>query len=1072
MNNADLFVKWNQVLNSYFFPNDLEEDAEVSLYIDRETIDELGRVHQLGGYDDFLRIVLLSIKDRKSLYNELRRIYIGTNRPSNLKTKYSSKNLFDFATIFIDSDFYRSLDCPFLIYIVFAILMGSECFRDNRTDIGNYITEKIHAKIPEAKNDNDRTAFEILFDELSCRHPNFLAKKITEHPYIGLIRYQLGLSKKQIDILNKAMYSADLSDEIPYEMWIRRIRDYVDEPTKDLLGNSLREDVLKKRISDLRNNFDPIQYEATHHDEAIGSKGNFVLAVYEDDYDSNSDKLILLTDINNKYISDGHLTIEKGVIDRLGEYAQYNVNHVKIEGNDKAEMKKYTLISGSDEISSIQIGSIVMFSRFSNNYLIQTQYPQMGKETYLLVKENYETKFTDFLNSNGTPTVSQINDDERICKIFGEGWKWYVTKEIEILQQKEKLRSDDGKIERDGGIRCIGMNNVYLAEALPYFEFPEPINKDKLSVFINCEGKQLEESNYTLKIVDGNKLVFDLNQIEFPDHSLDISISLEYKTGERKKDMIVFPDSFSVLSHHVRYEEYDLFSIDMWGGVVTDDMHSPYLKGFELNNVNDHSSLEELRVYYASRNEFDTQTSRYYEIDVYNRQYYLVNLIAAVCSMRNNFTITETWLKKCIRYAATRFDVEVDSSLYRRLLFVLTNSGFINVDYDNRRFQPIPPTFIKTSVGLLNSRLYILAGAYTNKFICDLKNYCKSKKIIVIVRHREPIGNVSDDINSLIPPVILLHGNFKPQKFMEETGCQCMFFDNDVDISVDILNSVCSYETYENTLEFVSNDVFDTPLRDAEETEFPRIRKSLRVGYGSSRWIEKTSGSYYKISIPDLAWANLFCLYKKRKLFCIQDVNILWIRGSIHLPLMMQRVLFLSNFGRPEKRKAFICFNDDNNEVYFNEIKRYEIQGTLNSNRMQLIIRMITGRDGNNNPSVRSRCNYRDYKLSFWLNNKKTSQNPRSLLVLTNSTGCITYGFMVRVKKDNIDATGKKYDMKAYIKKDGNSFFQRVDAENANKVFSDFMATRRNWNSIRCIENDTMQLPPKEEYKIEKIEII
>ena len=63
-------------------------------------------------------------------------------------------------------------------------------------------------------------------------------------------------------------------------------------------------------------------------------------------------------------------------------------------------------------------------------------------------------------------------------------------------------------------------------------------------------------------------------------------------------------------------------------------------------------------------------------------------------------------------------------------------------------------------------------------------------------------------------------------------------------------------------------------------------------------------------------------------------------------------------------------------------------------------------------------------------------------------------------------------EMKDYIKKDGNSFFQRVDAENANKVFSEFMATRRNWNSIKCIENDTMLLPPKEEYKIENIEII
>ena len=745
MNNVDLFINWNRVLNSYFFPNDLEEDAEVSLYIDRETIGELGREHQLGGYDDFIRIVLLSIEDRKSLYNELRRTYIGTNRPRNLNTKYSSKNLFDFATIFIDSDFYRYLDCPFLIYIVFAILMGSECFRDNRTDIGNYITDKLREAFPS--HNNVKTALEVLFDELSYRHPNFLARKLTEHPYVGLIRYQLGLSKKQIDLLNKAMYSADLSDDIPYDMWIRKIRDYVDEPTKDLLDNSLKEDVLKRRISDLRDNFDPIQYEAIHHDNAIGSKGNFVLAVYEDDYDSNSDKLILLTDINNKTISDGHLTIEKGEIDRLGEYAQYNINHVKIEGNDKAEMKSYSLISGDDNISSILVGRIVFFSRFSNNYLIQTKYPARGKETYILVKDNYEEQWNDFLNNNGTSTVSQIDDPERVCRIFGEGWKWYVSTDIEVLPQRENHRTDSGTIERNGGIRCIGKSNVYLAEALPYFEFPEPINFDKLDVFINCEGRQLEKSKYTLNIVDENKLVFDLNRIDFPDHSLDISICLEYKTGERKKDMITFHDSFSILSHEVKYNESDLFHVDMWGGVVN-DTNSPYMKGFEIYNVNNHSKLGELRRYSASGREINPQTHRYYEIDVYNRQFYLVNLIAAVCSMRKNFVITETWLKKCIRYAATRYDIEVDSSLYRRLLFVLTNSGFINVDYDNRRFQPIPPTFIKTAVGINHSRLYILAGSYTNKFLCNLKEYCLSKNIIVVVRRREPIGSGFFDSSS------------------------------------------------------------------------------------------------------------------------------------------------------------------------------------------------------------------------------------------------------------------------------------------------------------------------------------
>ena len=79
------------------------------------------------------------------------------------------------------------------------------------------------------------------------------------------------------------------------------------------------------------------------------------------------------------------------------------------------------------------------------------------------------------------------------------------------------------------------MNKIYLINALPYFEFPEPINLNDLTVYIKMEDKPLENHEYSLRIVDGNKLVIDFPQIEKHDHSMEVSIKIEYIRGEKNK---------------------------------------------------------------------------------------------------------------------------------------------------------------------------------------------------------------------------------------------------------------------------------------------------------------------------------------------------------------------------------------------------------------------------------------------------------------------------------------------------------------------------------------------------------
>ena len=428
MDYTELFKNWNQALYSHFFPRDLEEDEEVSLYVDKEKIDEIGEKNELGGYDEFINLVMLPIEIRKKMFSELWKTYVGTSMSQEQRKKCNNTNLFDFATIFINKNFYSHIECPFLIYVVFAVLMGSESFHEEK-GIGNYITERLREKFPN--HSQKRDSLDFLFNALAETHPQFHADLLTSQKYVGLIRYQLGLSKAQEEAINKGMYRADLSEELPYEMWVDKVRDYTDSSIRQLLNKSKTNHILRLRISNLRAHFDPSLYELRHKKEKFGSEGKFVLGIYQDDYSEESDRLVLLTDVNNKDISYGNLRIYKGNIDRLGEYAQYNIHHVGIGDGDTAEMKNYSLKYNGNRITSIPIGNIVTFARCSNNYLIQTNYPQKGKETYILVRHSKKDEWSNWLINHGSPLVTQQTNKEYIFRIFGEGWDVFVSKEID-----------------------------------------------------------------------------------------------------------------------------------------------------------------------------------------------------------------------------------------------------------------------------------------------------------------------------------------------------------------------------------------------------------------------------------------------------------------------------------------------------------------------------------------------------------------------------------------------------------------------------------------------------------------
>jgi hypothetical protein len=1051
MNNLDLFIGWNRALFSYFFV-DNTEDEEVSLYVDREKIEEIGTSNGLGGYDEFLSLIMLPIEDRQRLYTELRQTYLATRMSAEQGRLFRSTNLFDFAKIFVDSELYPYIDCPFLIYVVFVVLMGSEAYRNNRQAIGAYITNILRNNFPN--HGDNRDSLEILFNELSRRHPVFCARKITQFPYVGLIRYQLGLSKTQVDQIKKALYSADISEDLPYEQQIGVLNDYVDNPMRELLRRSRQDIVLKRRISDLIENFDPLLYEQTHQTEEIVSKGHFVLAVYEDEYSEKNDRLVLLTDVNNKSLSGNGLKIEKGLMDRLGEYGQYNINHVLINNSDRAEMRIYHLNDGESCVHSVLLRNIVLFSRCSSRYLIQTDYPQRGNDTYILVRRGHQDEFDNWLAAQNNPAVTPYSDNDYINQVFGAGWSMYTSSEIVISPLRAAAANRDTVISMNGGIPCPGRYKVYQFNALPYFEFPEPINIERLSVYINLDDHNLDDDDFVIQVVDDTKLVIDLSHPTISDISQEMDITLEYRKNDDRK--ITYHDSIFICDQIMDYNQDNLLPLNLWGQVVSDEERTAYMKGYIVHN-GQHSSLPESSLLYQPSNE---------RLDIFDHRFFLVNLIASRSCMKDGMFITDNQLKKCMRYAVTRFGINIasDPNFFRDLKYMLINGGFINIDSENQRYQPLPPTFIKLPLYMFsNARLYMLLGSYTFKFLQDLKNYCDERNVRIFVHNSNQGNGVADLSQSiLLPPVLLLQYNFDPEGFMRDKGVRCDFT-YDEDVAVSMLRSIPSYQNYEASLEHVPANVFDTRLKESHDQRFPRIRNSVITGYGASRWIEMSQGDFYRISNRDMAWARLYCMYRHQDHMLTRSNSKISLAQKLHLPVMMQRALFIMNLGRPVRQKAFICNNRDSNEVYCNVIKVYNISNP--DGRMPSVVQAISGRPDNpDNPAIRRKIHCNQYRLSLWCNRSKHSSYPRTLMVITDNLERTTFGFAIKTE------TG----MKTYLRRSvGDEVFTLVEGNDMNRVISAFMTIPRTFADLGItFVNETAQLPPVDQYETENIIII
>lgn len=1051
----DDYRDWNNAFNNHFF-NKKNEDEEVFLYITEEKINEIGKENNLGSLKDFLSTVLLHNDERAEFYDALCKRYIGSVNNTALKR---DRSIFRFATCLINNNLYEYIPCAFLNYLVLAIYIVSMAQTNDISALGRHLKRELKQMMKE--ENGDYHCLEALFEELHSIHPSFLNYALTGQRYVGLLKYQLVLSDRQIESLKKSLYRNrfEFDDDSSYTEKVFKIFDYVDDEIKDLLHTSLNSIPHQKRIDDIISHFDPEEYEADENVESRRIVGTFVHALYfnpDPELEEECCRLVLLTDVCSLPIQCNDFEICPELYDRIGGY---NPNHVKVNKSDQIKLEDYKLSSDKVLIRPLKNDGIVFFKKYSDSYYIETRNQCTG-ETYVAVSNRKLRTWNGWIEKHGSENPEEIPSDI-ILPVLGVGWHLFVCssgfdapyyKDTLEIDEKGKVQINKRQILQKGGIIPNNKKNVYLANALPYFEFPVKIDRDKLKVSINIDNKNVAEGeSYHLFVKDENKLIIDIKDNAFVSgYSHEFDLLIEYNSDLFTGCCV---SSFYICGQDVKYPE-KLFKYDKWGQVVDEGSEMDELICGNIVAGAEHCYLRGVAANLGNLGQVDKNDLS---------SFYFINLLAACCFMNEGRPITTQILKKCIRYAATRTNIDYlsDGCFVSRLRNLLVNSGYICPSYGKQTlYQAIPPTFVKIPAPVNVEKKqgatywYMLCGCYTQHFMADLISYCENEERNLTIRQKSQSGKSASSAYSLLPPVLLLDNNFDPEDFNNKTGNHCIC--NNGDLSMEILSKLPSIIDYSGTLKRFDG-IMNISLLDDDGNNFPRIRTSIAEGYKRTKWIEDAEG--YKYSpIRDFAWMELYCKYKQNApMLLYSTTGEICIPDNIHLPYLLQRVMFLMNVGQPQYKKVFICNNEFTHDEFYSPMKIYNI-GT-NTDRLCKIISLLTGQNcTEDNKQILKVQSHLKYSIQLWKRKEKFSKKDKFILTLKY------------IGKKDYEAIAT-FDS-TYISRDGKH--QKVIGT-PNSIFSTLIThPYGTWDmlGINFVDNKFLEeLPSVEDYDIEEIEI-
>ena len=898
-NKAIAYVKWNEVLLGHFFGNNVEDNVRIS--ITKEILNELGEQNDLGTYESFLSTVLVPKDERILIYGAIRSILkLGTDN------KKASQNIWKDAVV-LYKDLSKGL---YFNYIVLLMYIAREFVMDDTSQgaLGTYITNYIETSIEEKSN---YALIENLFDKLSQDHPEFKNLSLTRQRYIGLIRYQIGLTEGQISKIERALYnSGEQYDKMTFDEQRNILKVYLDD---EKLKTQLDDNSLEELFSEIIDNFDAEEYEdSLEKDNKTFSretrKGELFLAIDEDD------KLLLLTKTSDRDITVTDDETTFSIFSSRDTYGEYNSNPVEIKENGEVssvKLQEYRF-KGFRPLLFMQEGIIFFQELKGAPYLIQTRILDPQRYTIVLVKKlsrgninKYIEKWegSDCYLKNGFKKDEQTSEWSE--KIFGKEWLCYDADiKEDCVQYFSELpissHSEETQAGFAGGIR-LGRKG-YLATALPYLKLPLPIEQKLLTQCgLILNGKELSYgSDYNL-IWQNDCLIVNLLTIDSNRLSLPLTISITYNGITYQKQCLV-------KWLNVEYDSNQLKVCDSWGQ-SKDGCCTSYLCGNKLvsNNKAKITSTYGITI--------PTQSTL---LSDYHNRFYFIALLSACCFASSNYMITHSKMEKCIRYACTRMGISVlDKEATQKLIKRLIAAGYINVIYTQRcvKYQIIPPALIEVPQSVSRYHMLALIGAYTYNYLNSLERFCKDQKLSYICEF--PLGVSNAD--QFLPPIVLISKNIVDLAtlFYQQYGYSLEIM-TDMDYPLSMALFANGIEQYESTLESDSITIDDSYLKPIDpkqhnrqfSTKYPYVRILANTRpVNSVQYLQRDTNKFYAPTIHDYTYLWLYAAFmRNERLLRTMRRNaktILALRSN-SIPYLLERAIYLMAFQHLYKAKIFV----------------------------------------------------------------------------------------------------------------------------------------------------------------------
>lgn len=1061
------YFKWNEAFVNYFFKT--HKTGEILLYVDETILEKVGNsigiTHQTA--DEYKNDFQSKVVEFCNTFYRTKNILHVANQMKD-DGKFYAMNKDRRIEIDVVSKKAKVYDLPFLNIIIYTLLNLDNGETQQWANVHKALNlesishDAIQTLWPAIHKFTATHKLNGQFDE----NASVLDQENRQNrDHIGRLKYHLPLPSSTRKRINAAIYktgvwkvleSLSLSEII--SRILRSFRDEEKDPhyctiKNIMLGTFSNNDasgVSLRKLESVIENFDIEEYEQGIENERQNRdysrtliSGEFALGIhFPADNAQEDNSIVLLTTVQQQLEGNGFLISEGG----SGTFAGYNTEFVRVNNSASVNLQEYTLtIKNNCRITPLPLNDVIFFYEYDEHLYIQTRYIRPSHSYFVAVRRGVEKQFEAWCTENQNVLDKLAHDDT--SDFFGDGWIIYYTENVlngQYYQLEDAVRRDYdvSTVIIKGGIKKS--TDTYFINALPYLEVPAKYNCEDLKIYVNLNGAIFED--YTKHIID-NKIILDVPQMPIDSDEIaymDIGVECGKET--------IATYSINVCGQSIDYNKEFLYKYNRFG--IKEDAEYSY----SANDIDEHYISNRVWGHFSLIKDDFTEISE---------EFYFTNLLAACCFANESSEITHDRLRKCISYAATRLNIDIQrEGFIKNAKNALNKAGLVQIDYTSNKCQAIPPSFMKVPYSVYHSdgtQLIMLSGCYTRAFLADLRDYCEQENVKIYL-----IKNKSDkDEEKLIPPVILLGHNFNPNDFCDQYGHTCDVV-LDYDFALSLLNVMPSYDAINSKFEFVHNDsdIFLSSLEASKSVCMPRLR-SMRTVANLKQWYIEKSNNYFAV-IPQghMAWASMYCLHEQGSSMVVysEKEKTSYISNSLILPNYVQRALYLMNIGLPEQRKVFMCDNPDS--TYYSIMSYYKLRSL---ERCEVLATKLADGIGNTRKCVENSRN----NMEFWRSKINGRRRSEKYLVLYE------YGSVSAIATDG----------KVYLNCLG--VYHRINSEDRmNKILSFLIKNKWNYlynrTAIGYSRNggkeitkvydvsptDLIELPEKEKFNIDKIEII